>query len=253
MPNIIGKKKTYMSIEFPKQEPVPVEDREAKLARLRAELAAFENEESKAITSPTDNESISTETDTPDLHTDERVPADASALAKVREKLGIIEIRKEANRSLPTEMEDAELERIANSYQKRKEAQENALNEKVWTNDDKRRNFLNPIGEKIDTLLADRSAFPDAETFEQLTNIGNGRLIKVLNKLQNEEVLSRVGKAILYLGEKGVLTDEILAEGATIQDTEDSLDAEARQLKLQETEDPDYSYQEEYYRRELAR
>jgi hypothetical protein len=241
-----------MSAEFPKQEPVPVqEDKETKIARLRAELAALENEGSEEEPAPEEIESSEKEPAASDQHAEERATANASALAGVRERLGMV-ARNEAKRPLPTEMEDADLEKTVHDYHKRKKGLEDALHEKSEVFQQTKRAFTEPIYNKIDTLLADKGSFPDTETYEQLTTISNRGFQGALNKLQDEEVLARVGKAILFLAEKGVLTDEIIAEGAAIQEIDDSLDAEAREIELG-TEDPDRAYEEEYSRRELER
>lgn len=242
-----------MSAEFPKQESVPVEeDKETKMARLRAELAALENEgsEEKVVS----NE-VESQTEAPpavsDIQAEERAVADASALASLREKLGMA-VGNEAQRLSPTEMGDQDLERIWKAFDKRQQESENVLEEKVREHAGKRREFQRPILEQIDTLLEDKDSFPDTETLEQVTEINNIAFRGVLNKLEDEEVIARFGKAILFLGEKGILTDEIIAEGAAIQDYDAALVAEGRKIQGGDG-DPDYDYAQEYHRRELAR
>lgn len=85
-----------MSAEFPKNEAAPVESKEDKMARLRAELAALEEPEAPAVPeaqaeAPAEvgqEQAVETAA-APDPAVAERAAADAAALAATREKLGM--------------------------------------------------------------------------------------------------------------------------------------------------------------------
>lgn len=85
-----------MSAEFPKNETAPVESREDKVARLRAELAALEEPEIPAAPeaqaeAPVEvaQEQGAETSAAPDPAIAERATADAAALAATKERLGM--------------------------------------------------------------------------------------------------------------------------------------------------------------------
>src|SRR5665213_1099946 len=86
-----------MSAEFPKNEAAPVESKEDKIARLKAEIAALEEPEAPAATpeiqaeAPVEapqEQAVETAV-APDPAAVERAAADATALAATKERLGM--------------------------------------------------------------------------------------------------------------------------------------------------------------------